>query len=96
MRWLDGVTDNGHELEHTQGDSEGQDGASQLSFSVAGLWTGGGQGSLLMLPESIGNGWGVVRAGRGRQGPSCQRPPATAGVAIAGLLHGDLALLFPG
>ena len=24
MKWLDGITDNGHELEHTQGDSEGQ------------------------------------------------------------------------
>ena len=24
MRWLDGITDNGRELEHTQGDSEGQ------------------------------------------------------------------------
>lgn len=72
-------------------------GKAKLSFSVAGLWTGGGQGSLLMLPELIGNGGGgVVRAGRGRQGPSCQRPPAAAGVAIAGLLHGDLALLFPG
>ena len=50
-------------------------GKAKLSFSVAGLRTGGGQGSLLMLPESIGNG-GAVRAGRGGQGPSCQRPPA--------------------
>ena len=24
MRWLDGITDNGHEFEQTQGDSEGQ------------------------------------------------------------------------
>ena len=24
MRWLDGITDNGHEIVHTQGDNEGQ------------------------------------------------------------------------
>ena len=24
MRWLDGITDNGHEFEQTPGDSEGQ------------------------------------------------------------------------
>ena len=24
MRWLDGITDNGHEFVHTQGDNEGQ------------------------------------------------------------------------
>ena len=79
-------------------------GKAKLSFSVAGLRMGGGQGSLLMflMTPRIDWEWGRGEGELGGAGAQLPAPaclpclPAVAGVAVAGLLHGELALLLPG